>query len=141
MIRGTKKIYEFNRIIKNLQGDSKRPMMRKMTRGIWSISSRKYQPNEGLNDIFDDEEMASNSAGLDEYQLWRSLMNRFIQVKKKKGTKKKLKVEFEVKVNDCPVIEEPLVRLSEEIGRSKSQRKLKRYRRKDLEKDALGVKE
>ena len=58
-------MYEFNRIIKNWNGDKKKAMIRKLTRGIWSISSRKYQPNEALKEIFDEEELANNSVGLD----------------------------------------------------------------------------
>jgi hypothetical protein len=40
-------------------------MVRRMTRGIWSISSRKYQPNEDLNEIFDEEELTNGAVGLD----------------------------------------------------------------------------
>ena len=53
-IRGTRKMYEFNRVIKNWDGDKKKAMIKKLTRGIWSISSRKYQPNEALRQIFDE---------------------------------------------------------------------------------------
>ena len=52
---GTKKVYEFNRIIKDLKAEGRRSMMRRLSRGIWSISSRKYEPHDDLRELFDQD--------------------------------------------------------------------------------------
>ena len=52
---GMKKFYEFNRVNRNISVDSKKSMITKMARGIWSISSRKVQPHVDLDEIFDPE--------------------------------------------------------------------------------------
>ena len=49
VVRGTKKMYEFSRVMKNLTENKPSSVIKKMTRGIWSIASRKYQPNQDIS--------------------------------------------------------------------------------------------
>lgn len=47
--QNSKKMYEFNQINSNLEAEKKKSMLRKITRGVWSISSRKYQPKADIH--------------------------------------------------------------------------------------------
>lgn len=47
--QNSKKMYEFNQINNNLDAEKKKSMLRKITRGVWSISSRKYQPKADIH--------------------------------------------------------------------------------------------
>lgn len=77
-------------------------LMRKMTKGILSISARKYHPNVDIYEIFDEEEIAENIIGLDECRQWKNLMSKYTAKKKpprlnkkKKGIKRQAEVLIE----------------------------------------------
>ncbi len=54
-----------NRIYASINLESREAMKKKLTRGMYSIASRKYQPIIDSRDIFDDEELENNVLGPD----------------------------------------------------------------------------
>ena len=43
----------------------KKSLIRRLNRGTWSISSRKYLPKLNLSEVFDEEELKSQAVGMD----------------------------------------------------------------------------